>query len=82
VLGVDVETMVEIEIEIENEVEIEIKDEVEIPRRLGMTAHSITTHCLRNTNTTKHSLLVILRNEGSLNILNKKSLAINTKLLY
>jgi hypothetical protein len=45
VLGVDVETMVEIEIEIENEVEIEIKDEVEIPRRLGMTAHSITTHC-------------------------------------
>jgi len=70
VLGVDVETKVEIEIE------------VEIPRRLGMTAHSITTHCLRNTNTTKHSLLVILRNEGSLNILNKKSLAINTKLLY
>jgi len=39
VLGVDVETKVE------NEVEIEIKDEVEIPRRLGMTAHSITTHC-------------------------------------
>jgi len=33
VLGVDVETKVEIEIE------------VEIPRRLGMTAHSITTHC-------------------------------------
>jgi hypothetical protein len=36
---------VETDDEVEIETEIDINVEVEIPRRIGMTAHSITTHC-------------------------------------
>jgi hypothetical protein len=42
---VKVKVKFKVETEVEIETEIEIKDEIEIPRRLGMTAHSITTHC-------------------------------------
>lgn len=42
---VKVKVKFKVETEVETKVEIEIKVEVEIPRRLGMTAHSITTHC-------------------------------------
>jgi hypothetical protein len=48
-IGTEAKTEVKVKVKFKVETEVETKDEikveVEIPRRLGMTAHSITTHC-------------------------------------